>query len=165
MPATDYKDYYTILGLDKTATADDIKKAYRKLARKFHPDMNPGNKQAEARFKEVNEAYEVLSDLDKRRKYDQFGQYWNQAGSGGWPGGAGSNPDSSGFDFSQFNSFDEFINALLGRGAPGARPGSSSSRSYSYRPQTGSLQSRSLMQDSHLSSATDSPGETRCSHV
>lgn len=62
MSATDYKDYYTTLGLDKTATAEDIKKAYRKLARKYHPDMNPGNKQAEASFKDVSEAYEVLSD-------------------------------------------------------------------------------------------------------
>jgi curved DNA-binding protein len=137
MPATNYKDYYVILGLDKTATADDIKKAYRKLARKYHPDMNPGNKQAEARFKEVNEAYEVLSDSDKRRKYDQFGQYWNQAGSTGWPGGAGSNGDVSGFDFTQFDSFDDFINALLGRaGAGGTRPGTNSSRSSSYRTQT-----------------------------
>ncbi|MBD2481122.1 DnaJ C-terminal domain-containing protein [Planktothrix sp. FACHB-1365] len=137
MPGTDYKDYYSILGLDKAATADDIKKAYRKLARKYHPDMNPGNKQAEASFKEVNEAYEVLSDTDKRGKYDQFGQYWNQAGGAGWPGGAGSNVDFSGFDFSQFNSFDEFINALLGRGGGGPRPGASSSRSYSYRAQPG----------------------------
>lgn len=137
MPATNYKDYYVILGLDKTATADDIKKAYRKLARKYHPDMNPGNKQAEARFKEVNEAYEVLSDLDKRRKYDQFGQYWNQAGSTGWPGGAGSNGDVSGFDFTQFDSFDDFINALLGRAAGGGtRPGTGGSRSSSYRTQT-----------------------------
>lgn len=136
MPATDYKDYYTTLGLNKTATADDIKKAYRKLARKYHPDMNPGNKQAEASFKDVNEAYEVLSDPDKRRKYDQFGQYWNQAGATGWPGGAGGGQDVSGFDFGQFNSFDEFINSLLGRAATGARPGSSSSRSYSYRTQT-----------------------------
>lgn len=138
MPATDYRDYYAILGLTKTANADDIKKAYRKLARKYHPDMNPGDKQAEARFKEVNEAYEVLSDADKRRKYDQFGQYWNQAPSGGWPGGAGATGDFSNFDFSQFNSFDEFINTLLGRaGAAGARPGGSSNRSYSYRTSTG----------------------------
>ncbi|HEY9867291.1 MAG TPA: J domain-containing protein [Candidatus Obscuribacterales bacterium] len=139
MPATDYKDYYTTLGLNKTATADDIKKAYRKLARKYHPDMNPGNKQAEASFKDVNEAYEVLSDADKRRKYDQFGQYWNQAGAAGWPSGAGAGQDVSGFDFGQFNSFDDFINSLLGRAATGtgARPGGSSSRSYSYRTQTG----------------------------
>ncbi len=61
--------------MDKSANADEIKKAFRKLARKYHPDMNPGDKTAEARFKEVNEAYEVLGDSDKRQKYDRFGQY------------------------------------------------------------------------------------------
>lgn len=117
MAATDFKDYYDILGVSKSASAEEIKQAFRKLARKYHPDMNPGNKQAEASFKEVNEAYEVLSDTDKRRKYDQFGQYWKQAGNtGGWPGG-GANPgvDFGGFDFGQYGSFDEFINELLGR--------------------------------------------------
>lgn len=117
MAATDFKDYYAILGVNKSSTADEIKKSFRKLARKYHPDMNPGNKEAEARFKEVNEAYEVLSDADKRRKYDQFGQYWKQAGAAGpgagWAGSQGV--DMSGFDFSQFGSFDEFINELLGR--------------------------------------------------
>ncbi|HEY9811110.1 MAG TPA: DnaJ C-terminal domain-containing protein [Halomicronema sp.] len=120
MASTDFKDYYAILGVSKNSTAEDIKKSFRKLARKYHPDMNPGNKEAEARFKEVNEAYEVLSDIDKRRKYDQFGQYWKQAGaagpSAGWAGSQGV--DMSGFDFSQFGSFDEFINELLGRVGP-----------------------------------------------
>ncbi|HEY9623741.1 MAG TPA: DnaJ C-terminal domain-containing protein [Crinalium sp.] len=131
MAATDFKDYYAVLGVSKTASADEIKQAFRRLARKYHPDMNPGDKAAEAKFKEVNEAYEVLSDVDKRKKYDQFGQYWKQAGS--WaPGGA--SPDMNGFDFSQYGSFDEFINELLGRfgngaGAPGGRQ-----RAYSYRP-------------------------------
>ncbi|MFM6279757.1 MAG: DnaJ domain-containing protein, partial [Dolichospermum sp.] len=73
MAATDFKDYYAILGITKTATSEEIKQAFRKLARKYHPDVNPNNKQAEAKFKEVNEAYEVLSDPDKRKKYDQFG--------------------------------------------------------------------------------------------
>ncbi|WP_017720287.1 DnaJ C-terminal domain-containing protein [Kamptonema formosum] len=140
MAATDFKDYYAILGLSKTASADEIKKTYRKLARKYHPDMNPGNREAEARFKEVSEAYEVLSDPDKRKKYDQFGQYWKQAGAGagagaGWPG-AGVN--FSDFDFSQFGSFDEFINELLGRaGGAGAGAGASAGRNgrwnYNYR--------------------------------
>jgi curved DNA-binding protein len=101
MAATDFKDYYAILGIGKTATSEDIKQAFRKLARKYHPDVNPNNKQAEANFKEVNEAYEVLSDPDKRKKYDQFGQYWKQAGQG-FPGGSGA--DMGGFDFGQYGS-------------------------------------------------------------
>ena len=109
MAATAFKDYYTILGVNKTASADEIKKSYRRLARKYHPDMNPGDKQAEAKFKEVSEAYEVLSDADKRQKYDQFGQYWKQAGQG-WPSSSGVGVDVGGFDFSQYGSFDEFIN-------------------------------------------------------
>ncbi len=123
MAATDFKDYYAILGINKGANAEEIKKAYRRLARKYHPDMNPGNTQAEAKFKEISEAYEVLSDPDKRRKYDQYGQYWKQAGAAGnWSGGASSPGfDFGGFDFSQFSSFDEFINELLGRsGGAGA---------------------------------------------
>lgn len=121
MAATDFKDYYQILGVSKSADADEIKKAFRKLARKYHPDMNPGDKVAEARFKEVNEAYEVLSDSDKRRKYDQFGQYWNKVGTGAGAGSPfGSNPfsgnvDFDNFEFGQYSSFDDFINALLGR--------------------------------------------------
>ncbi len=123
MAATDFKDYYAILGVNKTASVDEIKKTYRRLARKYHPDMNPGNKEAEAQFKEVSEAYEVLSDADKRKKYDQFGQYWKQAGAspGGWPPG-GTNVDVGGFDFSQYANFDDFINDLLGSiGGPSGR--------------------------------------------
>lgn len=129
MAATDFRDYYATLGVSKTASTDEIKQAYRKLARKYHPDVNPGDKGAEAKFKEVTEAYEVLSDADKRKKYDQFGQYWKQAGAGGWPPGAGG-VDFGGFDFSQYGNFDEFINELLGRfnGAP-----TGGSRTYSYR--------------------------------
>jgi len=136
MPATDFKDYYQVLGVSKSASEAEIKKAFRKLARKYHPDMNPGDHAAEAKFKEVNEAYEVLSDPDKRRKYDQFGQYYNQVGQG--TPGAGVNFD---FDFGQYGSFDDFINELLGRfgGFSGSSTGGSgSSRTYSYRTSTSS---------------------------
>jgi len=73
------KDYYSILGVKRGASEQEIKQAYRRLARKYHPDVNPGNKSAEAKFKEINEAYEVLSDKDKRQKYDQFGDQWQYA--------------------------------------------------------------------------------------
>ncbi|BAY80038.1 chaperone DnaJ domain-containing protein (plasmid) [Nostoc linckia NIES-25] len=133
MAATDFKDYYAILGVSKTASQEEIKQAFRKLARKYHPDVNPGNKQAEARFKEINEAYEVVSDPDKRQKYDQFGQYWKQAGQGFPSGGAGV--DMGGFDFSQYGNFDEFINELLGRFGGGSPRGGR--QTYSYRTSTG----------------------------
>ncbi|NLD50627.1 MAG: J domain-containing protein [Clostridiaceae bacterium] len=72
-----YKDYYSILGVEKTASGDDIKKSYRKLAKKYHPDTNPGDKKAEEKFKDINEAYEVLGDSEKRKKYDNFGSEYN----------------------------------------------------------------------------------------
>lgn len=122
MPAADYKDYYQILGVSKSSSEAEIKRVFRKLARKYHPDMNPGDKTAEAKFKEISEAYEVLSDPDKRRKYDQFGQYWNQAG------GQGSGFD---FDFGQYGSFEDFINELLGRFSGGFGAGNASTRSQS----------------------------------
>jgi len=89
----DFKDYYTTLGIAKTATDKDIKQAFRKLARKFHPDVNPGDKAAEAKFKEVNEANEVLSDPAKRKKYDELGANWRayeNAPPGAHPAGGGS---------------------------------------------------------------------------
>jgi DnaJ-class molecular chaperone len=94
----DFKDYYSTLGVAKTATEKEIKQAYRKLARKHHPDVNPKDKSAEAKFKEINEAYEVLGDPDKRKKYDELGANWRayeQAGAQGGPGGFGG---FSGFD-------------------------------------------------------------------
>ncbi|HUW95512.1 MAG TPA: DnaJ domain-containing protein, partial [Anaerolineae bacterium] len=74
----EYKDYYKILGVDRKASEKEIKKAYRKMARQYHPDLNPGDKAAEERFKEINEAHEVLSDADKRKKYNQLGSSWRQ---------------------------------------------------------------------------------------
>ncbi|MDJ0553234.1 MAG: DnaJ C-terminal domain-containing protein [Microcoleaceae cyanobacterium MO_207.B10] len=139
MAATDFKDYYAALGLNKSASSEQIKKTYRKLARKYHPDMNPGDRKAEERFKEVNEAYEVLSDPEKRKKYDQFGQYWKQAGTAGsgWPGGTGGTTvDFNGFDFGQYASFDDFINSLLGRSGYAGNTGGGGRQTY-YRTNTG----------------------------
>lgn len=128
MPATtDFKDYYKILGIDKSATPEEIKRAYRKLARQYHPDLNPGDSKAEAKFKEINEAQEVLSDPEKRQKYDQFGQYWQQARSSAPPQESG--PRTEGVDFNQYGDFEEFINDLLGRVNQGRR-------TYTYRTST-----------------------------
>ena len=135
----EYKDYYKVLGVERTATADDIKKAFRKLARKHHPDMNPGDKDAEKRFKEINEAYEVLSDPEKRQKYDTLGPNWQeQFGFQGAPTAtAGARPGTrtyttrSGnagggvpYDADDPTGFSDFFESLFGnartRPAPGA---------------------------------------------
>src|SRR4051812_18889551 len=89
------RDYYEVLGITRSASAEEIKKAYRKLAVQFHPDKNPGDKKAEEKFKELSEAYEVLSDSQKRQLYDQFGHAAVGAGAGGGPG-------AGGFDFQGF---------------------------------------------------------------
>lgn len=93
----DYKDYYKVLGVSKTADEKEIKSAFRKLAQKYHPDKNPGDKAAEDRFKEINEAYEVLGDAQKRQRYDQLGSSYNQWERSGRPGG--------GFDWGQWSQY------------------------------------------------------------
>ena len=98
-------DYYETLGVARGASEDDIRKAYRKLARKYHPDLNPGDKSAEERFKNVQEAYDILSDTKKRQMFDQYGFYSDQAMPGGAEGGpfaGGPNMGFGGFDFSEF---------------------------------------------------------------
>jgi curved DNA-binding protein len=110
---TDFKDYYATLGVKPAATPEEIKRAYRKIARKCHPDLNPGDREAEAKFKDLNEANEVLSDPAKREKYDQFGQYWDRPGYGQAPPPSGATVGAE--DFAQYGDFDSFINDLLGR--------------------------------------------------
>src|ERR1700674_3479009 len=98
-------DYYQTLGVERAASADEIRKAYRKLARKHHPDLNPGDKSAEDRFKKVQEAYDVLSEPKKKEMYDQVGFYSENgmpAGAGAGGPGAGPNMGFGGFDFSEF---------------------------------------------------------------
>jgi curved DNA-binding protein len=132
-----YIDYYKILGLNKNASQDDIKKAYRKLARKHHPDLNPNDKEAQKLFQQINEANEVLSDPDMRRKYDQYGEqygeHWKQGeefekarqsqGQRQWAGGQGAGNDWGEFTFSGGQGeegFSDFFESLFGRGASGS---------------------------------------------
>jgi len=116
MAVNGYRDYFQVLGVERGADADTIKRAFRKLARQYHPDVNPNDQNAEAKFKEISEAYEVLSDPQKRQRYEQFGQYWNQSG--------GAGPAGFDVDFGRYGNFDDFINDLLGRfGGPGGPAG------------------------------------------
>ena len=124
--AVDYKDYYKILGLPKTAAEKEIKAAYRSLARKYHPDVNSGDKGAEEKFKDVGEAYEVLSDTDKRSKYDQFGDQWKNYSQGSGPGGSPAGGGRSDFDFGGAGgsgSIDDFLSSLFGGGTGGSGSG------------------------------------------
>ncbi|MDR2979755.1 MAG: J domain-containing protein [Bacteroidales bacterium] len=139
-------DYYSILGVDKRASADDIKKAYRKMARKYHPDVNPNDSGAQAKFQQINEANEVLSDPGKRKKYDEYGENWKhadeyanarqqQSQNGGFSSEyGGGNYDFGGFssgDFGSGGGFSDFFENLFG-GASGGRY-SRSRRSAGYR--------------------------------
>ena len=113
-------DYYKILGVDKTIPQKDVKKAYLKRAKQFHPDLHPDDPKAQAKFQALQEAYDVIGDPEKRRKYDQYGEQWRQAeqfgGFGGGGGAGGGNP-FGGFDFSSFQGggFSQFFQDLFGR--------------------------------------------------
>ena len=119
-----FVDYYKILGVDKTIPQKDVKKAYLKRAKQFHPDLHPDDPKAQAKFQALQEAYEVIGDPEKRKKYDQYGEQWKQAeqfqGFGGGAGAGGGNP-FGGFDFSGFGSaggtggFSDFFESLFGR--------------------------------------------------
>jgi curved DNA-binding protein len=143
----DFKDYYATLGVPKTASEKEIKQSFRKLARKFHPDVNPGDKAAETKFKEINEAYEVLGDAGSRKKYDELGSNWRmyeQAEAqgqpspfGGWsqPGGGTGyrtmTPEEMNEMFGDSNPFSDFFTTFFGSGggrADGARPRSRAGR-------------------------------------
>ncbi|MEG4339366.1 MULTISPECIES: J domain-containing protein [unclassified Microcoleus] len=122
-----FRNYYLILGVPKDATADEIKKAYRRLARQLHPDVNPGDKSAEDRFKDINEAYDILSDIEKRTQYDQFSKFWKQKGFQGKQGVRLPNFKTWGntkttrkkptedVDFSDYSDFNKFLDQVLGR--------------------------------------------------
>jgi curved DNA-binding protein len=146
----DYKDYYQTLGVGQNASQDEIKKAYRKLARQHHPDVNPGDASAEDRFKEINEAYEVLSDPDKRQKYDQFGSQWQKYERAGgrpedfnwnqWQAQPGTthtyqsvNPEDLEEMFGGQAGFSDFFETLFG-GRPGRRSRGPGEQTYGYQP-------------------------------
>lgn len=131
----DYKDYYKILGLERSASADEVRKMYRKLAMQYHPDRNPGNKQAEERFKDINEAYQVLNDPQKRARYDQLGSAysgWQQRGGSprdfDWSQWFGGQPGGTRVEYGDINdlfgqdAFSDFFRSIFGggRGAPAA---------------------------------------------
>nr|WP_294944474.1 J domain-containing protein [uncultured Mucilaginibacter sp.] len=136
-------DYYKILGVDKTASDKDIKSAYRKLARKHHPDLNPDNAESNKTFQQLNEANEVLSDPEKRKKYDKYGENWQngdayeqarqqQRGQSSYSGGFGGGgpQDFGGYDFGGGGDFSEFFNSMFGGGPPGSGTGGRQQQRY-----------------------------------
>lgn len=137
-------DYYKILGIDKNASADDVKKAYRKLARKYHPDMNPNDKEAEKKFKEINEANEVLSNAENRAKYDKYGEHWKhgeeyeraqqqQRQQQQYSGNYGSG--FSGADFGEGEDFSDFFQSMFGGSGGGFGRSSRGSASGKFKGQ------------------------------
>lgn len=134
MPTQTKNDYYETLGVARAADGDEIRKAYRRLARKYHPDLNPGDKAAEDRFKKVQEAYDILSDDSKRKVYDQYGFYSDNIPANGGPGAGGgaspgAGPNFSGFDFSEFMRQQQ----AAGGGRPGAGAGAAESEGFGFR--------------------------------
>lgn len=119
----EYKDYYKLLGVSRSASKDDIAKAFKKLARKYHPDLNPNNASAEAKFKEINEAYEVLKDEKKRKLYDQFGSNWEHGQNFQPPPGYENMNFGGGFQQGGFSDFFETIFGGAGPGGAGFRSG------------------------------------------
>ncbi|GCL36660.1 chaperone DnaJ domain-containing protein [Sphaerospermopsis reniformis] len=118
-----FRDYYEILGVTKEASSEEIKKVYRRLARQYHPDLNPGDKEAEEKFKTIGEAYEILSDPSRRSQYDQFSRYWKQKGFAGskqspkpkgWGDSRTNTRTSQEVDPSEFPDFESFINTVIG---------------------------------------------------
>ena len=140
MPSATKNEYYETLGVGRSADSDEIRKAYRRLARKYHPDLNPGDKSAEDRFKKVQEAYDILSDDDKRKVYDQYGFYSPNMPPHPGPGGMGSNggasggPNFGGFDFSEYlRQQQQATGGSGGAGAPGAGSGAQDAEGYGFR--------------------------------
>lgn len=143
--AVEYKDYYKLLGVSKTATKDEISKAFKKLARKHHPDFNQGDKEAESKFKDINEAYEVLKDKEKRKLYDTLGPDWQnaqhfQSQGGGFSGNPfGGGGFSGSFNGQNFNAsgFSDFFETLFGGGRASGNFGADPFAAYTQRSRKG----------------------------